>query len=242
MTGMENQAFPKRFYKSVTVEKTDSDDWLIALDGRPAKTPGKKLLAMPVRSLAEAVADEWEAQTEEINPFKMLLCRRRMVVIDRGEADCRKWGELILSFLRSDLLCYRAEKPEPLTVRQTTTWSEFLEWISGEFGIRLNVTTGIVSVEQPDDSQTKTKNLLRTATADELSCLAAATEITGSAVLALALWQKYQTPDEIFAASRVDETYQSEKWGIDEDAAKNEARLREDFLSVARYLDLIQER
>ena len=234
---METPPLPKRFYEEAVTRQNDAGDWHIALDGRPAKTSAGNLLASPSGALAEAMAAEWQAQAEHIDPRTMPLTRRRMLVIDRGEKDSPKWRDQVLAFLSSDLLCYRADTPEELVQRQKETWDPYLTWAATDLDIRLEVTAGVISVSQPPVSLQAAGNVLNRADTDELCCIIAATEITGSAILGLALWQRFQSTDDVFAASRLDETFQAEKWGIDAEAAAREAQLKSDLEAVAAYLD-----
>ena len=210
---MEAPQFPARFYKSVSVENVTDDGWHILLDGHAVKTPGKDILTLPNRPFAEEVAAEWETQQDVINPHLMPLTRRRMVVIDRATEDSQAWRETVLAYLGSDLLCYHAERPADLVNRQKKTWLPYLDWLSSVHHVKLEVASGIIARQQPEDAISKAATLLEAATPDELSCVAGATEITGSAVLALALWQQWQPVEDLFLASRLDETYQADKMG-----------------------------
>ncbi len=238
---MEAPAYPKRFYKSVSLGEVESAGFTILLDGRQAKTPAKNILTSPSHALGEAMVREWDAHEVEINPYEMPISRRRMVVLDQAETDREKWLETITSYLQSDLLCYRAERPEDLVARQLNAWMPYLQWLEVEKNISLEVTSGIISVTQPNDVVSKVASILKAVSDDEMSCIAGATEMSGSAVLALALWQNFTSPEAIFAASRVDEEFQAEKWGIDAEAAEAEQKLRQEFMSVAIYLKLLAD-
>ncbi|MCI5047706.1 MAG: hypothetical protein MRY59_09405 [Aquisalinus sp.] len=236
---MQAPAYPKKFFKQASIEQTDAG-WQVLLDGRPARTPARNLLVSPSRHLAEAMTEEWNALDGDINPYLLPLSQRRMIVVDRGKSDADTWRDNVLEYLGSDLVCYRADHPSDLVERQEKVWSPFLKWFEEETGASLAVTSGVMAVAQSEATTNAVRDRLLPLDADILSCLAAATEITGSAVLALALWKQRAEPEEIFSASRLDETYQAEKWGVDREAQENESRLRSDFLSVATYLSLCQ--
>ncbi len=235
---MENQSFPKRFYKSVSIED-NRGSWAVLLDGRQAKTPGKNILATPHQCLAEAIAAEWENQQEEINPYLMPLTRRCSVILDQGEKGKAHWQDIILSYLGSDLLCYHAESPHQLVERQSDHWIPFIDWFTEEIGIKPTVTSGVMSVNQPEQLSEKTASYLASADTEAMSCIAAATEISGSAILALALWKRFKPLEDIFAASRLDETFQAERWGGDSEANEREENLKRELFSVDQYLHLI---
>ncbi|WP_306253641.1 ATP12 family chaperone protein [Parvularcula sp. IMCC14364] len=236
---MEAPTYPRKFFKEASAAHTESG-WQVLLDGRPARTPGRNLLATESQQLAQAMAEEWNELTDEINPYLMPLSRCRMVVLDQAQTDAQKWHEIIIDYLCSDLLCYRATHPSDLIDRQEQHWGPFLHWFSEQTGRKLSVTSGIISIAQPAETVESVRKMIIGLDADVLSCLAAATQITGSAVLALSLWKRAEQPQVIFEASRLDEIYQAEKWGIDTEAQENENRLRADFLSIATYLRLTQ--
>ena len=242
MTEQAETPLPKRFYEEARAERASDAEaagYHITLDGRAAKTPARHPLATPHAPLADAMAAEWNAQGEKIDPATMPLTQRRMVVIDRAGADRAAWENIPRQYLQSDLLCYRAEEPEELVQRQQSVWNPYLAWARDELSLSLAVTGGIIAVSQPAEALTRFDEMLGGLDDDTVSGLAAATEMTGSTVLALALLNGHTTPGDIFAASRLDETFQAEKWGTDEEAKAREDALRRNFLDVARYLQLV---
>ena len=115
----------KRFYEKASVDESDGA-FRVLLDGKPVKTPARRILAAPSRALAQAIADEWDAQKDVIDPGKMPLTRLANSIID-GVADAPgPVAEEIEKYLGSDLLFYRADGPEGLTKRRSgtgTRWS-----------------------------------------------------------------------------------------------------------------------
>lgn len=229
---------PKRFYKTVDVEPRDGR-YALLLDGKPAKTPSRKGLSAPTEALARAVAEEWDAQTETIDRRTMPLTGILSASIDGGAALANECREDILNYLQSDLVCYRAEVPAALAERQAAAWDPYIDFLRSEFGALLVTTSGIVAVGQPTTSVSAVRRALAPLTVERLFSLRIATAIAGSAVLALALWKGAFDAEAIYEASRVDERFQEDRWGVDEEAAEREARLRRDFLTVARFLALI---
>jgi chaperone required for assembly of F1-ATPase len=57
-------------------------------------------------------------------------------------------------------------------------------------------------------------------------------------VLALALTDRFIDPEAAWTAARIDEKWQSEVWGVDEEAAHAEARRKADFLQAERFFRL----
>ncbi|MEO1311075.1 MAG: ATP12 family protein [Pseudomonadota bacterium] len=228
---------PKRFYKDVSSEAADKG-FVLTLDGKSARTPARAPLAAPTKALGEAVAAEWAGQGERIDRLAMPLTRLLTTAVDRGEPDGAAWRDLVLSFLASDLLCYRAEGPEELIDRQNAAWTPYLEAFESRYGARLALAAGIVAVEQPEATLTAVGARLQGLDVGSLVAAKAATEITGSAVLGLAATLDGADAEETFAASRVDEAFQAEKWGIDGEAAAREAALKLDFVAACRFANL----
>ncbi|WP_370336516.1 ATP12 family chaperone protein [Parvularcula marina] len=231
-----SESKPKRFYTDVTLSEGEGG-YLIALDGRIAKTAGRAPLGAPQKPLADAIAAEWTAQDEVIDLATMPLTRLQGFALDGGEAGRTQWTDTVLSYLGSDLLCYRAPDTE-LAKRQADLWQPVLDRLGARWGERFTVTEGIMAVEQPDGLKDCAGERLSALAAGELYAVKLLTEITGSAALAFALEGGEADADEVFAAARLDETYQEEKWGVDEEAAARAANIRRDFDDVVRFLEL----
>ncbi len=208
---------PKRFYKDVTIRQDDGG-WSVLLDGRSVKTPGKRSLTLPTESLAEAVASEWRAQDKVIDPATMPVTRICNTAI---EGVCDRMAEVaedIVAFAGSDLLCYRAAGPEALVARQTAAWNPIIHWASADLGADLQVVTGVMPVAQPVEALESIAAAVRPLTAFELSGLHVVTTLTGSALLALAVQRGRLLPEQAWVAAHIDEDYQIELWGTDEEA------------------------
>ena len=129
----------KRFYKAVGVEPVNHG-FLIKLDGRPVKTPGKADVLLVARALADAIAAEWDVQAEKINPHAMPLTQIACTAIDKVAPNRNEICEQIARFAGADLLCYRAESPQDLVERQSKTWQPVLDWLVG--GTRYHAAYG----------------------------------------------------------------------------------------------------
>jgi len=227
----------KRFYKAVSIDECDGG-YGVYLDGRQARTMMRKPLAAPSKSLAEAVAGEWDAQAAFIDRHTMPLTRLLSASIDGGEAAAGEWRQEILKYLGSDLLCYRASEPQTLVERQRDCWDPYLDWLRGEFGAALAVTTGVMTISQPKAALAPLEKALAGVAPHTLFVLKTATAISGSAILALALWRNAFPSAAIFEASRLDERFQQERWGEDADAFTREQNLRREFDAVTRFFEL----
>ncbi len=228
----------KRFYREATVGPSGAA-FGVLLDGRPAKTPKRAPLALPSLALAEAIAAEWAAAGETLALDDLRLTRLATTAIDLGAETAPVWRDDIVRFAGSDLLCYRARAPEALVRRQADLWDPFITWARNALGAPFVTTQSVVAVAQPDLALAAVARAVEALDVWRLIAVKTATEITGSALLALALERRAFAPDAIFAASRVDEVYQAELWGRDAEAEARAARLRLDFDAAARFLSLL---
>ena len=222
----------KRFYKEVSV----ADDLRVLLDGKPIKTPGRATLTLPTRAMAEAVAEEWRGQGETIIPATMKLTKLANTAIDRVAAREAEIAGQILAYA-NDLLCYRAAAPDELAERQRKEWDPLLAW-AAERHAPLQTRAGIGYIAQNDESLAAYRRALEAYDAFSLTALHTAATICGSLVLALALAEARLDAAEAFALSQLDERYQAEKWGADDEAEKRARALAAELASAARFLAL----
>lgn len=206
---------PKRFYEHVTVIKTDGQ-FGIALDERPLKTPGKNPLSFNHEVFAERLAQEFDAQEKEINPATMPFYRLANTAFDGVATDMQAVREDIIRFSGSDLLCYRAEGPQPLLDLQSKFWDEPLDWIAGLIGSRFVLAEGVMHVSQPK-AATAGFGVLVGQFNDPLgvSAFHVMTTLTGSSILALAVMNAKMSPQQAWAAAHVDEDWNIAHWGED---------------------------
>lgn len=228
----------RKFYKTVSVAPAQ-EGHAILLDGKGAKTPARATLALPSAALAEAVAEEWRVEGEELALDAMALTRLASMAIDLGESDCGRWVDEILNYLCTDLLCYRATEPAALVERQAAAWDPLLDWAAGEFGAELTVTSGIAAVEQPAAVSGPVRARLEAMDPWHLAGLFTAVPLAGSAVIGFALAARAFPAQRLFKASRVDEHFQAERWGVDTDAAARERRLKGEFMAVDKWFELL---
>ena len=238
-------ALPRRFYKqaaSQPVAQTNTQgpaQFAIILDGRTVKTPKKAVLAVPGKPLADAIAAEWDAQTNVIDPRTMPLTRLANSIIDGvvgAEDDIRAD---LLKYGGNDLLCYRAEGPQSLVQRQGEAWDPVLTWAKGTLGARLVLTEGVMPVTQPADALDGVAAELENLDAWRLAPVHVITTLTGSLLLALALARGHLTADELWRAAHVDEDWQIEQWGEDAEAAERRLHRRAELNASDQLLSLV---
>jgi chaperone required for assembly of F1-ATPase len=211
----------KRFYEHASTAP-EGDLFAVRLDDKPVRTPAGRLLAAPTLALAQALAAEWDAQREIIDPAKMPLTRLANSIIDGVGERPAPVAEEIARYLASDLVCYRADAPRGLVERQAQQWDPIVGWARETLGARFLLAEGVMHVAQPKAT------LAAAATAIpsdpwKLGALHSVTTLTGSALLALALAQGRITADEAWAAAHVDEDWNMEQWGHDELALERRA-------------------
>jgi len=224
----------KKFYTSAGVSE-GPDGFGITLDGKQVRTPGKNVLAAPTRDLAEAIAAEWDAQGENIDPMSMPLTRLANSVIDGVAGNVQSVSDDAAKYLETDLLFYRAGFPEALVERQAEHWDPVLRWAADALGAHFILGEGIVHVRQPENAVAAARNALPSE-AWPIGAFHVVTTMTGSALLALALKHGLLDGSQVWAAAHVDEDWNSEKWGADEEVAARRASKFRDFEAAARVL------
>ena len=233
---------PKRFYKDVSVASAEDGGFAVLLDGRSIRTPAKRKLVVSERSLADALAEEWAAQKETVDPATMPMTRIVNTALDAVGERMGEVADDIAAFAGSDLLCYRADAPEALTLRQAAAWDPPLAWAEKTLGAKLGVETGIVHREQPPAAIASVRSALDRFDAIGLAALHVMTTLTGSAVLALAHAEGALTAEDAWAAATVDERWQSEQWGLDDEAEVRAGLRRAEFMAASRCLACLRPR
>ncbi len=224
----------KRFYKAAGVAE-EPDGFVVTLDGRPVRTPGRNALAAPARALAEAMASEWDAQQEIIDPLSMPLTRLANSVIDGVAGNVAAVADDMAKYFESDLLFYRAGFPEALIARQGRHWDPVLRWAADDAGAHFILTEGVMHVKQPEAAVAAMRALLPR-DAWSVGALHVVTTITGSALLALALRQGVLDEGAVWAAAHVDEDWNRDTWGADEEVEQRRAARQKDYAAAATVL------
>ncbi len=228
----------KRFYERASVSETAGEGgFAILLDGKPVKTPVRRALAAPTQVLANLIVREWDAQEKVIEPARMPVTRLANAVIDAVADHAAAVADEIAKYLGSDLLCYRADAPPGLAARQTQHWDPVIAWAHDTLGARFVLIEGVVYAAQPDAGLSPARKAIPT---DHwrLGAVASITTITGSALLALALTHGAIDANAAWAAAHVDEDFQMEYWGRDDQALARRAFRLADFeaaVAVLRY-------
>ena len=227
---------PKRFYQVVGVVETP-DGFAVELDGRPMKTPARNRLAVPGRGVAEVIRAEWDAQQERIDPGTMPMTRLVNTTIDGILQDPQPVAADVARFAETDMLFYRAGEPEGLALRQRQRWDPVLDWAKDRLGVRFVLTEGVMHVAQPAESLGAVRrHVAAFADGFAVAALHQVTTLTGSALLALALADGGLTAEEAWALAHLDEDWNVEQWGADDEAMARRTMRWQEMQAAATVL------
>jgi chaperone required for assembly of F1-ATPase len=224
----------KRFWKTATVEQTD-DGFAVLLDGRSVKTPAKAGLIVPSKALAEKIASEWDAQEGDVNPEIMPFTRAANAAIDKVTLQFVEVADLIAAYGENDLLCYRAAAPQELVDRQAAAWDPILDWANDVYGVRLATGQGVMHIAQPPSAIERLTQEVHALSPFQLTAFHDLVSLTGSLVLGFAIVNNRLGADAAWDVSRIDEIWQAEHWGQDEEALDLAETKRQALLSAAEF-------
>mgnify|MGYP006302085501 CR=1 FL=1 len=227
----------KRFWKAAKVVAQEPG-FAVLLDGRAVKTPAKTALIVPTEGMAQEIAAEWDAQEDRINPLTMPFTRSANAALDKVRLQQAEVAAMLAAYGDSDLLCYRADSPEALVSRQAEAWDPLLDWAAARFGARLIPRTGVMHSPQDAAALTRLAEEVQKMTAFQLAAFHDLVGLSGSLVLALAVADGHLAGDAAWPLSRIDETWQEEQWGADEEASAMATRKQEEFLHAERFYRL----
>ena len=225
---------PKRFYKDVGIKQAENG-WSITLDERPIRTPSKNILAAPNRGLAQLIASEWASQGEFLDIASMHTTRLANVAFDRTPNARDDMAEEAVRYAQTDLVCHLADAPAELVDRQEKAWSSLRDWAGEELGALLIPAKGIKAARQPDASLEAIRRYALELDDWSLTGLNFGLGLLGSVVLSAALQKGRIDADTAFAACRIDDEFQAEKWGRDDEADSNAARRLVEVLALGAW-------
>ncbi len=230
----------KRFYETAHV-RDDAGAFGIRLDTRELKTPAKKKLRCPTKKMAQLIADEWQAQEENVLPDTMPVMRLVATAIDGVETAIDETANDFAAYGLSDLLCYRAAHPEKLVKQQEEAWTPMLDWAQARFEMAFTVTSGVLPVTQPDGTYAR---LVEIAGGEvfRLAGLSFGAPLLESAILTLALAEAKITAQTAYELSQLDDIFQMQEWGGDEELTARLARRQGDIVALSRYFEALAGR
>lgn len=207
----------RKFWKETSVSQGE-DGFAVLLDGRGLKTPAKTPVVVPTETIAQAIAAEWDAQVEEIDPLTMPVTRWANAALDKVALQHAEVADMLAEYGGTDLLCYRADNPQELVNRQAELWDPVLDWAAETLGARLVPVQGVMFQSQDDSALEHLRTRVHGFSNFEMSAFHDLVSLSGSLILGFAAVENLRPIDELWALSRVDELWQEEQWGRDEEA------------------------
>ena len=232
---------PRRFYQAVSTLEAE-DGTRILLDGRPARTPRRSILALPSGELAQLVAEEWARQGETLDLLGMGATRLARTAIDSGEAGMASARESLLGYAANDLICYFAAAPRTLVERQEQAWTPLLDWARERLTLSFVRTAGVMHVSQSPSTLTRLARMLEAEAPFALTGLAAAAGLLGSTILALAMREGRLSAGDALATARLDEVFQEEQWGPDAEAMARAEAMAGEAVLLERWFAALPSR
>lgn len=232
------QQLPKRFYKSVDVG-TVGGDFAVTLDGKTPRTPGQKPVVVPALDLATAMAAEWAAQEEFINPETMPLVRLVNTAVEAGEEQVPVLRDEIVKYAGNDLLLYRADSPRELVADQERLWDDALVRVARHFGVSFQPTIGIIHQPQPETTLAQLAEVVADESLLPMAALVSMTGLTGSALLSLALRHSLLDAEQAWVAAHVDEDHNIRLWGEVTEAVERRAKRRAEYDAAVAVLTML---
>ena len=229
----------KRFWTNVDVAVADGG-FAVQLDGRGVKTPAKASLNVPTKALADAIAAEWDAQEGVVNPNLMPFTRSANAAIDKVSIQHGEVADMLAAYGDADLLCYRATDPEELVARQTEQWDPVLAWARSDMDATLEIRKGIMHVPQAEKPLLNLSAKTHALTDFEMAAFHDLVSLSGSLILGFAAARDYASAENLWLKSRLDELWQEEQWGPDEEAQLAAEVKKASFLHAKRFFDASQ--
>ena len=229
----------RRFWKDVDIQAEDGG-WIVRLDGRPLLTPARAPLTAPTKALAEAIAEEWRAVEETVDPRAMPMTGTANAAIDRVAPERRAFAGGLARYAEADLACYRSDWPPELVEGQSKSWDPLLAWARRRFDVDFATTSSLMHVPQPQATIEQLAQCVAALDPYRLAALSPLVTIGGSLIAALAVLEKAMTPEDAWDAVSIDERWQLEQWGSDTEAKLALGNRKRDFLSAARFLELLE--
>ena len=229
----------KRFYAAVAVEAFD-DGFGILLDGRQVRTPGRAPVRVASEALSEALRDEWAAQGDRVDPLSMPLTQLANTAIDLTPERRRETVAELVRYGETDLLCYRADRPQNLVERQEASWQPLLDWLRRRHGIALAAVSGVLPQLQDPHAIARLEHVVGGCGDFELTALHLGVTSAGSVAIGLATIAGDITAEEAADAAFLDDRYQIEHWGADAEAEARLALGRADIALAWRFAALLR--
>jgi chaperone required for assembly of F1-ATPase len=235
---------PKKFYRSVAVEKAGEGAWRILLETAKGKASALKTregqeMRVATRPLADAIAHEWDAQNEVIDVQSMIYYRLASMAQDMSPALEEGLRQELARYAETELLCYRADEPEALIKEQYSCWQPWLEWAQRHYGITLEITAGIMPVNQSATALEALSTAVGAIPQNMLPAFAVWVKNSGSLLLALAAWEKRINAEELYRFSHLEEHHQQREWGVEPLAQARLEQKKKEIFEAYQYINFL---
>ena len=227
----------RKFWKEASVAEQDGT-YAVLLDGRGLKTPAKTPVVAPTEAIAKAIAAEWDAQVEEIDPLTMPVTRWANAALDKVALQHAEVADMLADYGGTDLLCYRADNPQELVARQAELWDPILDWAADQLDARLIPVQGVMFRSQDAAALERLRSRVHAFSNFELSAFHDLVALSGSLILGFAAVQELRPIEELWNLSRVDELWQEEQWGRDEEAFELAETKKQAFIQAQLNFNL----
>lgn len=227
----------RKFWKEASVAEQDGT-YAVLLDGRGLKTPAKTPVVAPTEAIAKAIAAEWDAQVEEIDPLTMPVTRWANAALDKVALQHAEVADMLADYGGTDLLCYRADNPQELVARQAELWDPILDWAADQLDARLIPVQGVMFQSQDAAALERLRSRVHAFSNFELSAFHDLVALSGSLILGFAAVQELRPIEELWNLSRVDELWQEEQWGRDEEAFELAETKKQAFIQAQLNFNL----
>ena len=228
----------KRFWKAASIAPVDGG-YTVLLDARPVRTPIKAELTLPSERLAQAIAAEWDAQDGEIDPLTMPYTRAANAALDKVTPQHAEVADMLAAYGDADLLCYRADTPAELVARQNAIWNPLLDWAERDLGARLAPRTGVIHAPQDPAQLAALRAQVHALDPFSMAAFHDLVTLSGSLVIGFAALRNHLPLPDLWAASRLDETWQEEQWGADDEATAHAQIKRRAFEDAHSFYQLV---
>ena len=230
----------KKFWEKVSIKKISSDSFCVMLDKRILKTPLKRDLVLPNLNLAQEIVKEWDQGSKKINTESMIFYSLISTSLDKIIDNRNLYINDVLDYIDTDLICYRAENPKELVELQKQKWDPIILLIEKYIGTKVSVFQGILPKKQHTNVHSKLNNLINQFNIFEISALHRITNITGSILLSFCIIKKDVPKNEAFELSFLDELWQSENWGFDEESSQKRKEISKELNKSIFFLDCLK--
>ena len=241
----QKKYLPKFFTDvSVTTSAVDPTKYEIVFDNKHTlKSPAKSPFLIPSKALAHGIAAEWAWQKKRVDPETMPLMQLAATAIDQPQS-AEVIATSLCAFLPTDPVLCRDEDDtkSDLVAAQNTLLQPFIDYVNMQLGTRLRPSTSIVGAAVSARDSALVYEYLMELDSWKRCALMELSSACKSVCMAIGGASGGFTIDQVIRASRVEEDYQMEQWGLvegghDIDLADGQVRIRSPMV----FLHLLAE-